>query len=88
MDQAIKDKPGILYSLNVSWTGATAGDVIHIEDALSANVANDKLYTVRIDATTGRHHAVLPSVGYQAVIGLWLNLQGSGGNFAINVGYD
>ena len=87
-DQAVKDKPGIVYSIDISWTGAAAGDLIHIEDALSANAGNAKIHTIRLDAAVGKYNAALPSVGLRAAIGIWANLQLTGANIAINVGYD
>jgi hypothetical protein len=88
LDQSIKDKPGIVYGINVSWTGATAGDLIHIEDALSASASNRRIHTIRIDAAAGKYNAVLPAVGVPAQTGIWLNAQLGGANVAINVDYD
>lgn len=87
-DQAIKANPGKLYSVNISWTGANVGDVLHIEDALSADPANKKIHSIRMDTAAGSHNPALPAVGLEASIGLWLNLQASGGNFSINIGFD
>lgn len=88
LDQSIKDKPGIVYAINLSWTGATAGDLVHIEDATSASASNRKIHSIRLDAAAGKYNAVLPAVGEGADIGIWLNAQLSGANIAINVDYD
>lgn len=88
LDQAIKDKPGIVYAINVSWTGANVGDLIHIEDALSASPSNRKIHSIRLDAAAGHYNAILPAVGEGADIGIWLNAQLGGANVAINVDFD
>lgn len=88
LDQSIKDKPGIVYAINLSWTGANVGDLIHIEDALSASAANRRVHSIRLDATTGKYNAVLPAVGEGCTTGIWLNAQLGGANIALNVDYD
>lgn len=87
-DQSIKDKPGILYAFNITWSGANVDDLIHIEDALEAAAANVKRFTFRFPTTAGSYSAVLPDVGYGFVTGIWANLQLAGAKISLNVGFD
>lgn len=64
------------------------GDLIHIENALSADPANVKIHSIRLDTAAGKYNAKLPEVGLRAAIGIWLNAQLGGANVSINVGYD
>jgi len=80
--------PGILYSFSISWTGATADDLIHIHDTATADATAQKLFTFRVPAAVGSFTASLPAVGIQAVKGLWLNVQAAGAKFSIAVGFD
>ena len=93
-DQYIKSvegaaAPGILYSVNISWTGAAADDLIHIHDTSTASALDPKIFTFRIIAATGTFAAVLPAVGIQALKGIWLNMQTAGaGKFSMSFGFD
>src|SRR3990167_1733059 len=89
-DAVIKDTQGKLYSVNLSWTGATADDLIHINDcaAVADITANNRIFTFRVPAATGTFAAVLPAVGKEALNGLVFNIQASGIKLAIDVGFD
>lgn len=91
-DQSIKANPGKLYSVNLSWSGATVDDFFHIHDYAGADAALGaaaaKVFTFRIPTAAGSFAAVLPAVGKEALVGLWLNLQSSGAKWSIDVGFD
>jgi hypothetical protein len=90
VDAVIKDAPGKLYSVNLSWTGATADDLIHINDCATVAAITDanRIFTFRVPAATGTFGAVLPAVGKEALVGLVFNLQASGIKLAVDVGFD
>lgn len=90
-DQVIKAYPGILYSVNLSWTGATADDIINIHDcaAVADITAANRIFTFRIQSATGSFSAMLPAVGLKGVVGLVLNTQAAGGTkLSIAIGFD
>lgn len=90
-DQVIKAKPGILYSVNLSWTGATADDIINIHDcaAVADITAANRIFCFRIQSATGSFPATLPSVGLKGVFGLVLNTQAvAGSKLSIAIGFD
>lgn len=86
----IKENPGVLYSVNITWSGASVDDLIHIHDALAvANItANNRIFTFRCPTAAGSFAAVLPAVGKEALIGLVINFQSSGAKWSVDVGYD
>ena len=89
-DAVVKAANGILYSVNISFTGATADDLIHVHNCAAVadiTVAN-RIFSYRIPAAVGDFAASLPVVGIEADTGLVLNIQASGANWAISVGYD
>lgn len=89
-DAVIKAANGKLYSVNVSWTGATADDLIHIHNvaAVADITVASRIFSFRIPAATGTFAAVLPVVGLEADTGLVLNIQASAAKVAISVGFD
>lgn len=82
--------PGVLYSVNLSWTGAAADEMIHIHDTntVGGDASAAKIFSFRIQAATGQFAAVLPVGGLQAFKGLWLNVQTGGGKYNITIGWD
>lgn len=86
-DQAIKATTGILYAVNLSWTGANVGDLIHIHDHASAS-SGAKLFSFRVPTAAGSFAARFADVGKEALNGLFLNVQADAGNFDIVVDYD
>ena len=90
LDQVIKATPGVLYSVNISWTGATADDLIHIHDCATVAeiTAANRIFTFRVTAAAGYFAAVLPVFGKAAASGLVLNIQASAAKFSIDIGFD
>src|SRR3990167_5382228 len=78
-DQAIKSAVGILYAVNLSWSGADVGDVVHIHDGTST--AGTKIFTFRIPTAAGSFAAHFAPVGKEALLGLYLNIQATGANW-------
>ena len=89
-DAVIKSANGKLYSINISFTGATADDLIHIHNcaAVADITTANRIFSYRIPAAVGDFAAVLPVVGLEADLGLVLNIQASGAKWAISVGFD
>ena len=80
---------GNLYSLSVSWRGATAGNRILIHDGISpAGTVMEEI--ILNDANSVNPMIVpLPSVGKEFGTGLYVNLGGlPGGEAQVSVGYD
>lgn len=95
LDQYIKldgstPLPGNLYSCNLSWVGVTKTDLLHIHDtaAVGGDPAAAKILSFRFPTADGSYAFQLPSVGKEALLGMWLNLQLSGGSVNIDIGYD
>jgi hypothetical protein len=89
-DAVIKATPGVLYSVNLSWTGATADDIVSIHEcATTAEItAANRIFTFRVPAATGTFPAALPVVGKEASFGLCFNQQASAIKLGIEVGFD
>lgn len=83
-DATVKANPGILYSLHISTDGASAGDVIAIQDG--TNGTN----MVRIILPTGDNNfsVNLPAVGIQFGTSIYYNPQLSGGTCSVTIGFD
>lgn len=90
MDAVIKAAPGILYGVNLSWTGATADDIVSIHDCATVAEISDanRIFTFRVPTAVGSFPAALPSVGKQATAGLVFNLQASAIKLAVDVSFD
>ena len=80
--------PGNLYSVNISWTGATVGDEIFIYDTatVAGDITANKLFSFRIPTAAGSFPAGLPAVGKRAYKGMWLHPILGGGAFNIDLG--
>lgn len=89
-DAVIKDAGGKLYSVNLSWTNATADDLLHINDcAAVADITEaNRKFSFRFPAATGTFAAVLPAVGKEYLTGLVFNLQASGIKLTADIGFD
>ena len=89
-DAVIKAANGVLYSVNLSWTGATADDIISLHDCATVAEITDanRIFTFRVPAATGTFAAVLPAVGKQFESGLVFNQQASGIKLGVAIGYD
>lgn len=83
--------PGILYSVNISWTGMTVDSTLRIHD--TAQVAGDASATpkfvFRFPTAAGSFSARLPDVGKEFLNGLWLNGQLAGAyKLDLDIGFD
>lgn len=79
--------PGNLYSLNLSWSGATVGDMIYIWDSATKAAQGNKLFVFRVPTTAGSHSPTFPAVGKRAYNGMYLNCSLASGTFAIEGSY-
>lgn len=87
-DQTVKDKPGILYAINLSWqTGITAGNRFVL---LDGGASGRKVFEFVFNATTGNFAAKLPDVGIPFTTDLYINFQGPSNDdgVVVNLGYD
>lgn len=82
--------PGNLYSLNLSWSGATVGDEIFIYDDAAAvpNVTTAKKFLAfRVPTTAGSFAFALPAVGKRAYAGMFLHpICAPGGTYNLDFG--
>lgn len=90
VDSAGNPTPGNFYSLNLSWKGATVGDVIFIYD--TKNGAADiptatKLFSFVVPTAAGNYSPVFPSVGKRVRNGMWLHPIVGGGEFILDFGF-
>lgn len=89
-DAVIKAANGVLYSVNLSWTGATADDVVSLHDCATVAEITDanRIFTFRVPTAVGSFPAALPTVGKEFLAGLVFNQQASGIKLGIDVSYD
>lgn len=78
--------PGNLYSVNLSWSGATVGDFIRIWDNANKTASGNLLFVFRVPTTAGSFAPVFPIMGKRAYNGMYLNCSLAGGTFAIDIG--
>lgn len=87
VDGAGVSTPGNLYSVNLSWNGATVGDEIFIWDNANKTASGNKLFCFRVPTTAGSFPAHFPAVGKRAYAGMYLNCILASGTFNIDIGY-
>ena len=86
-DAIIKAGVGILYSVNLSWSGATVGDTVVIYDHASA-ASGTKLFSFYLPTTAGSFASSFPEVGKEALLGMFIDFTITGGTIHVDVGFD
>ena len=85
VDGAGASTPGNLYSVNLSWNGATVGDNIFIWDNANKVASGTLLFMFRIPTTAGAFAAHFPAVGKRAYNGMYLNPVMAGGTMVLDM---
>jgi len=87
VEAVIKENPGILYAVNISWSAGTIGDEVILRDGTGNT--DRIIFRFRAPTAAGSFAAALPEVGKEFLTGLYLDLQTTGGSvFRVCVDYD